>query len=194
MRKSLTIALFLAGMSLLQGCIGVAVVGAGAAASGMVINDRRSLQTISDDQQIEFTASNQVKSNPQLAANSHVVIASFDHIALLIGEVPNEEVREQVESLVASLPKVSRVYNQLRIAPPATPMQISKDTWITTKVKTEMLAARGLNSGQIKVETENGNVYLMGIVTHQQADIAVDVARQVSGVQRVVKLFEYSNL
>lgn len=194
MRKKLLVALFLAGMSLLQGCIGIAVVGAGAAASGMVINDRRSLQTMSDDQQIEYTANNAIKGNPDLATNSHVVVASFDHIVLLIGEVPNEMVREHIRALVESLPKVSRVYNQLIIAPPASPVQISKDTWITTKVKTEMLAAKGLNSGQVKVETENGTVYLMGIVTHQQADIAVDVARQVSGVQRVVKLFEYSNL
>jgi osmotically-inducible protein OsmY len=71
-------------------------------------------------------------------------------------------------------------------------MQRSKDTWITTKVKANMLAEKNLNSGQIKVVTEDGAVYLMGIVTKHQSRVASDVARRVTGVKRVVTLFEYT--
>jgi osmotically-inducible protein OsmY len=82
----------------------------------------------------------------------------------------------------------------LEIGVPASPAQMSKDTWITTKVKSSMIATKGLSSSQIKVVTENGTVFLMGIVTRAQGDAASDVARRVNGVQNVVTLFEYTYL
>jgi osmotically-inducible protein OsmY len=122
------------------------------------------------------------------------VVVSYDHIVLLIGQVPDDSVRGRVTALVEALPKVSRVYNQLAVAPVPSPAQMSQDAWITTKVKSQMVVTKDLNAGQVKVITEDNVVYLMGIVTHDQAQLAVDVARQVNGVDRVVKLFEYTNL
>jgi osmotically-inducible protein OsmY len=192
MKKYFSILLLLTGFSILQGCIVPFV--AGAAASAVVINDRRNIQTMSDDQQIHYTAYQRIMADTSLTTGSHIVVEVFDRNVLLVGEAPTADVRDRVEALVRSLPKVRRVYNQITISPPATAAELSQDSWVTTKVKTQMLATKGLNSGQVKVVTENGSVYLLGIVTHDQAQLAVDVARHIAGVQRVVKLFEYSNL
>jgi osmotically-inducible protein OsmY len=176
----------------LQGCIVLAAAGAGAATSAVVVNDRRPVQTITDDQNIEYTAHSEINQTPPLNQNSHISVVSYNHAVLLVGQVPSDSVRTQVEALVQSLPKVSRIYNQLQVRPETSMMQRSKDTWITTKVKANMLAEKNLNSGQIKVVTEDGAVYLMGIVTKHQSRVASDVARRVTGVKRVVTLFEYT--
>src|SRR5262249_27678907 len=96
-------------------------------------------------------------------------------------------------NLVNNIPHIKRIYNEVVITQPTSNMVRSKDTWITTKVVTKMLAEKGLRSTQIKVVTENSVVYLMGLVTHSQGNLAAVVASQVSGVTQVVKLFEYLN-
>ncbi|MDX2164201.1 MAG: BON domain-containing protein [Gammaproteobacteria bacterium] len=176
----------------LQGCVVVAAAGAGAAGTAAVVNENRSMNAISDDSNIEYTAGSEINQNPALNENSHISVVSFNHAVLLVGQVPSDSVKEQVQSLVQSLPKVSRVYNQLQVRPETTMTQRTKDTWITTKVKANMLSEKGLHSGQIKVVTENKVVYLLGIVSKHQAQLASDVARRVSGVQRVVTLFQYA--
>lgn len=190
MKKVLYVMLFLLTFNL-QGCIFCAA-GAGAITGAAVVNDRRSFQTMTDDNNIEFTANSEIQQSKSLNANSHVVVVAYNHAVLLVGQVPNEDVRTRVESLVQSLPKVTRVYNQLEIGPTTSPFTRSHDVWITTKVKAQMLAEKGLNSSQIKVVTENGVVYLMGILTKPQSHVAADVARRVDGVSRVVTLFEYT--
>lgn len=192
MKKYISILLLLSGFSILQGCVVPFV--AGAAASAVVINDRRNVQTMSDDQQIHYTAYHEIMADTSLTTGSHLVVEVFDHNVLLVGEAPTEDVRDRVEALVHALPKVRRVYNQITIGPAASAEELSQDSWITTKVKTQMVATKGLNSSHIKVITENGSVYLMGIVTHDQAQLAVDVTRHIAGVERVVKLFEYTNI
>ncbi len=191
MKKIFSVLILLTGFSLLQGCIVPFV--AGAAASAVVVNDRRNIQTMSDDQQIQYTAYQRIIADPSLTTGSHIVVETFDRNVLLVGEAPTEDIRDRVYAIVRALPKVNRIYNQITIGAPASAEELSTDSWITTKVRSEMLATRGLNSGQVKVITENGSVYLLGIVTHEQAQLAVDVARHVNGVQRVVKLFEYTN-
>jgi len=187
----LYLSLLLATLSSIQGCALVVVGAASAAATAAVVNDHRSLQTITDDKNIEFTASDRISKNAEMRQNSHIVVVSFDHAVLLAGQVPGEAARQRVESLIQALPKVARVYNELEISPPTTPTVQSNDAWITTKVKTRMLETKGLHSGQIKVVTENSSVYLMGVVSRHQAKLASDVARRVDGVKRVVTLFEY---
>jgi osmotically-inducible protein OsmY len=174
----------------LQGCILLAA-GAGAATTVAVVHDRRPLQTIADDQNIELTANSQANQNLKWAQDSHIVIVSFNHAVLLIGQAADQKTRQQVESMVQALPKVARIYNQLDILPPTTPTIRSNDAWITTKVKTHLIETANVHSAQIKVVTENGNVYLLGIVNHHQADMAADVARRVGGVKKVVTLFEF---
>jgi len=176
----------------LQGCVILAAAGAGAATTAVVVHDKRPLQTIADDQNIELTANHKISENPNWSQNNHIVTVGFNHAVLLIGQVPDQNTRSQIESMVQSLPKVTRIYNQLEISSPTTTEARANDTWITTKVKSEMLAAKDLHSIEIKVVTENGTVYLLGMVNHHQAQLAEDVARRVSGVNRVVTLFEYT--
>src|SRR5207248_1056084 len=101
----------------------------------------------------------------------------------------NASIRQEAEDIVRSVPEIKRIYNQITIKGPASSLTQASDSWITAKIKTEMLATKGLQSGTIKVVTENGTVYLMGTVNRDQADVAVDIARQVQGVQRVKEIF-----
>lgn len=174
---------------LLSGCFGVFM--AGAATSGAVVYDTRSLQTLHDDHTITHQANLKLAVDEQLRSSSRIVVAAFNRIVLLVGQAPTEALRQQATALVKKLPKVKRIYNEITLSGPISPLVQSNDAWITTKIKTKMLADAGLKTTQIKVVTENSTVYLMGIVDHQQADTAVSIARKISGVQKVVKLFEY---
>jgi osmotically-inducible protein OsmY len=177
---------------LLQSCIFVAGAAAGAAAIA-VVYDHRTLQSSLEDQQLANKAAKKMKLIASLRDESHIEVTTFNHTALLTGETPNPEWRKEAEHLTISIPGISRVYNQITIQGPTSSLTRASDAWITAKIKSQMLAMQNLKSSSIKVVTENGTVYLMGSVTHQQADIAVDIARQAAGVQKVVKIFQYRN-
>lgn len=176
----------------LQGCIFVAGAAAGAAAIA-VVYDHRTIEKTIDDTKIANKIVDKIHADPSLRDESHIEVTVFNHVVLLTGETPNTAWRDHAEELAKSLPNVSRVYNQISIQGPTSSLTRTSDSWITTKIKGQMLAADDLKSGSIKVVTENGGVYLMGIVSREQADSAVDIARQVSGVQKVVKVFQYTN-
>ena len=99
---------------------------------------------------------------------------------------------DEIEKLAQTVPRIKRIYNEIIIRSPESAITEASDAWITTKVKTRMLSAKGFRSGKIKVITENGIVYLMGKITKQQADMAADITRRTSGVQKVVKVFSYA--
>lgn len=187
LRNSLVFALII---MLLQGCVAVFV--AGAAAGGAVVYDRRNLKTIKSDQQIRHDVNTRIQHDPQFS-NTHIVVAVFNHDILLTGEAPLASQRVTAEKIARAEPGVNRVYNEIAVSSPTSMMTQSSDTWITTKVKTELVATKNLRSGSIKVITENGVVYLMGIVRETQAELAVNTARRIAGVQRVVKVFQYKN-
>jgi osmotically-inducible protein OsmY len=123
--------------------------------------------------------------------DSHIVVTSFNQVVLLTGETPVASLRVLAEKIAKHTPKVKRVYNEITVGDPTSYSQRSKDSWITGQVRAKMLTKKDLESGTIRVVTEDSVVYLMGIVTHDQANLAVDVARQVSGVTKVVKVFRY---
>jgi osmotically-inducible protein OsmY len=176
----------------LQGCFFVAGAAAGAAAIA-VVYDHRTINNILLDADIANKISDQIKKVPALRNESHIEITVFNHVVLLTGETPSPAWKQQAEDIAKSQAGVARVYNQLTIQGPTSSLIRTSDSWITTKIKTEMLATEDLKSSTIKVVTDNGVVYLMGIVKRDQADTAVDIARQVSGVQKVVKIFQYKN-
>ena len=173
----------------LSGCIPAALL-VGATAGGAVVYDRRNMSTMTDDQNAKATAEMNIRNTSELQQNTRIEVAVFDHVLLLVGQTPMDELRTLATQQVSNIAHVSRVYNEMTIQNPISITQQSKDAWITAKVRTEMLAKKGLSSTDIKVITENSVVYLMGIVTPNQADLATDVARRVDGVQRVVKVFE----
>lgn len=176
----------------LQGCFFVAGAAAGAAGVA-VVYDHRKIEKIIDDQKIVSAISDKIKAEPELRDNSHISITCYDHVVLLTGEATTAKLRRFAEELTNEVPGIKRVYNEITIQGPSSSLTRTSDSWITTKIRTQMLATDGLKSGSIKVVTENGSVYLLGSVKHNQADIAVDIARQVSGVQRVVKMFQYTD-
>lgn len=177
----------------LQGCI--FVVGAAAGAAGIaVVYDHRKIEQISEDAQIISKISDKLNADPEFSAsNAHIDVTCFNKVVLLTGQTVSAELRQRAEQIARDTPKVKRVYNQITIQGPTSTLTRTSDSWVTTKIKTQMLATKDLKSGTIKVITENGTVFLMGIVTRQQADMAVSIARQVSGVQKVVKIFQYKD-
>ncbi|PHS31625.1 MAG: BON domain-containing protein [Methylophaga sp.] len=183
--------LLLLSVMLLQGCATAIVTGAATGAS--VATDRRTTGTVIDDQGIEFKAAHAIFKNKEIYDQSHINITSYNGLVLMTGETPTESLKQQAESIVKNLPKVRRVFNEVIIAAPSALPSRSSDTWITSKIKTKLTLEKGVNPLNIKVVTEHGIVYLMGIVSHAEADKAILVITQSAGVQRVVKLFEYTD-
>lgn len=173
----------------LQGCAVVAVGGAGAA----VATDRRSAGAMVDDQAIELKINNALFKNAQLSKRAHINVTSYGGVALLTGEAPSEELRDTAVELARHVENVRRVHNEIVIAEPSPTKSRSQDAWITTKVKTKLMATKGISASSVKVITENSSVYLMGLLTRAEADIATEVARHIDGVSRVVTLFEYQD-
>jgi len=174
----------------LQGCFFIAGAAAGAAAIAIVY-DHRTVDTIIQDQKIDREVLRKIAADPELHNTTHINVTSFGQVVLLTGETPTAELRQQVEKTTWTVKGIKRIYNAITIQGPTSTLTHASDTWITTKIKTEMLATKGLKSASIKVVTENGTVYLMGTVTHTQEQIVVDIARHTSGVQKVVKIFQY---
>ncbi|HTM64027.1 MAG TPA: BON domain-containing protein [Gammaproteobacteria bacterium] len=175
----------------LQSCF-VAGAAAGAAAI-VVVYDHRTISNTLEDTKIANKIVANLSAYKKLWKDSHIGVTVFNHVALLTGQTPNKEWRQLAGEISKSVEGVDKVYNQITIQGPTSSLTRTSDSWITTKIRTEMLAEQNLKSSSIKVVTENGDVFLMGIVSRQQADIAVDIARKVSGVQRVIKIFSYTN-
>ncbi len=176
---------------LLNACAPLVVGGAATTAS--LAHDRRTAGTVIEDQSIELRIRSALNKDPEISKQAHINITSYDGVVLLSGEAPTGAMRERAGDIARRAKKVRRVHNEIKVAAPSSMMTRSSDTWITTKVKTSLLSVKlkGFDPTRIKVVTENGTVYLLGLVSHAEADAATDKARQVKGVQRIVKLFEY---
>lgn len=190
--KSCFIILSLGLAALLQGCAAAIATGAvaGTATGVAVVYDRRSLGTTIDDQSIELRASAALRNDEALHKSAHITVTSYNGAVLLTGETPTEKLRAKAVELVKAIPDIRRIYNELRLTAPSSLMSRSHDAWITTKIKTKMAAKEDINPARIKIITERGTVYLLGLVTPQEANLAVTIARHTKGVQRVVKAFE----
>ena len=171
--------------------LGCAITAAGSGAAAIATLDRRTAGTIIEDQTIELKAYRSIQANKELAKKIHINITSYNTAVLITGESPLDKMRQEVISLVTAVEKVTHVYNEITIAAPSSMVSRSGDVYITTKVKAKLFADKILNGLIIKIVTEKGVVYLMGIVNHQEAEIATNIARETGGVQKVVKLFQY---
>lgn len=187
MKKALLILLFIAS---LPSCVAAFV--AGAASGGLAVYDRRTIQTMWQDNDISYKIERKINIDDELYHRAHINVTCFDHVVLLTGQAPTPDLKARAQSIARSVPGSRKIYNEIELSGPTSSIARSNDSWVTTKVKTKMLAAKGLKSTQIKIVTENGTVYLMGTLSHQQADIAVNVARRVGGVQHVVTIFQYN--
>ena len=171
----------------LQGC--VAVVAGGMVAGAVATTDRRTLGAQTEDKAIAVKAETRL---PQIVGDAgHVNVNSYNRKVLLTGEVRDEAMKRAVENEVRSIANVDNVINELEVAGPSSYTSRSSDTLITSKVKISLADKKTVSANSFKVVTERGNVYLMGMVTQREGNIAAQVAQGVAGVIRVVKIFEY---
>ena len=182
------VAAAIAAATLLAGCAPL-VVGTAVVAGAMVVTDRRSSGAQVDDEVIEAKASGRI-GEALPGDNVRVNTTSYNRMVLLTGEVPNEADKTTVEQVVARIDNVVSVVNELTVGPPNSFNEKTKAAFITTKVKASLVDAKDLFANQIKVITHRGVVYLMGRVTEREAQRAAEIARGVSGVVKVVKVFE----
>lgn len=174
---------------ILQGCVAAAVVGVGTGVK--VATDRRSIGNQIDDQTIELNAYSKLNENKELNKNTNIQMVALNGTLLVIGQAPTEPLRNSVLKIVNSIEGVTKIYNQIRLGNTISILTKSNDVWLTSKVKVALLADDKIDGTNIKVITENAEVFLMGLVKESEAVTAVNIARNVSGVNRVLKAFEY---
>lgn len=170
----------------LAGCFGAAVVGAGAGA--LVYADRRQAETILADEGIEIRAGNRI--SERFGDRVHVNVTSFNRTALLTGEAPDAAAKAEIEKIVSGVPNVKAISNEIQVAGISSLSSRSNDVYLTSKVKARFIDANQFATNHVKVVTENGVVYLMGLVKQRESAAAVEIARTTAGVQKVVRVFE----
>jgi osmotically-inducible protein OsmY len=174
----------------LAGCFGLAVTGA--AVGTMAVLDRRSLGAQTEDQAIELRALRELNQEINNAGTGSISITAFNRRVLLSGQADTAQTRQRAEEVVRSrVPNIADIYNEVEVVGPADFLTRTKDTSLTARVKAGLVRERNLSSNAIKVVTERSTVYLMGLVTHEEGQRASIISSQVSGVTRVVTLFEY---
>lgn len=178
-------------LALLQGC--AAAVVAGGAGAVTAANDRRTLGAQIDDKNVVLKAQRALADNAATAEGSNINVTSYNGVILLTGQTRNEQIRQQAQALVRQLDGVRDVQNQIRLGNNTALTTRTRDSWISTKVKTQLLADKQVSGLNIKVVTENAEVFLMGIVSEQEAAKAVEITRHVEGVARVIRAFEIRN-
>ncbi len=187
--NAFTTALLLTMLSLLNGC--AALVDSVNQESVVMDDSKRTWGSWMDDQTIEtITTVNINKADPALRT-SRVKIVSFNGLVLLIGQVPDQRLKDLASETAQSVAKVRQVYNELEIGPNADLLTQSNDSWLTSKIKTAMMSSNAVTADRIKINTEQGTVFLMGLVTPEMAEEAATIAANTNGVSRVVKVFEY---
>jgi osmotically-inducible protein OsmY len=170
----------------LTGCVPVAAVGVGAGA--LVFADRRATDTYISDEAIETRTQNRI--NEKFGDKAHVNATSYNRVVLLTGEAPSDAARAEIEKITAAVPNVRAITNELLVAGPSSFGARSNDAYVTSKVKARFIDANKFAPNHVKVVTEAGTVYLLGLVTQHESDAAVAIARTTGGVQKVVRVFE----
>ena len=184
--SSLTTVLILTCAAALQACAPM-VVG-GFVGGTMVVTDRRTSGTQLEDEGIEIKGSSRIKD--ALNGKVHVNLASYNRQVLITGEASNERDAKYVSEIISQVDNVRSVLNEIQVANVSTFSERSQDVLIQSKVKASLVDSKDIFASAFKVHAERGVIYLMGRVTQREADRAVEVARNVSGVQKVVKVFE----
>ena len=169
----------------LQACVDVAMTGA------QVVYNRQSIQKNLNDHYITMQAYKTLNIDSEEFKNANIDITTYNNEILLAGQVPTPTLRMEAEERLKSISDVKHIYNLITIGAPTSTLTKISDAWITAKVKSKFLASNELDASQIKVVTENGVVYLMGILKPEEAQEAVEIASNTDGVASVVKIFTY---
>ena len=190
MRLLSLISLLFAVAIFLGGCA-AAVVG-GAAVGTSVAVDNRTTGDYVEDQNIKVKFTSLYYDNDDLSNNTHINVTSYNRQLLITGEVPNEQYKQQLSRIAQQIKNVRHHYNEVTFGQPSSFSSRTNDTYITSKIKGSVLSKmKELNGAQVKVVTENGSVFLMGLVNREQGNQITEIARTTRGVKKVIKLFEY---
>ena len=186
-RRIVISGLLLSGVLTLQGCIEAVILG-GAASGVLVISDRRQPDVMASDERIEIQIGQRLSDQFKTA---HINTISYNKMVLLTGEVPNAAAKAEAEKIAQSISEVRSVVNELQIGPASSFGNRGNDSFISGKVKAAFISHAKFQPNHVKVITEGGVVYLLGLVTRGEAETATEIARTVGGVQKVVRVFEY---
>jgi osmotically-inducible protein OsmY len=186
-KLTLAATLLVSALPLLHGCV-PAVIATGATVGVMSYQDRRQTSIQTEDESIEWKASRSVPE--RFATSSHLNFTSFNRRLLITGEVPSDEAKHAIGEQAAKVAGVREVFNEVTIGPVSSLSTRSNDSYITSKVKGRLVDEKYLSANHVKVVTEGGVAYLMGIVSEREAKLAVTIASRTDGVRKVVNLFE----
>lgn len=186
-RRLVVLAAALAASTLMGACAPL-IVGGAMVGTSLMVTDRRTSGTQVEDQAIELKALTRIRET--VGDRGHVNATSYNRLMLLTGEVPTDADKAAVEQSVARIENVRSIVNELAVMGSTSLTGRSNDTILTSKVKASFVDAKDLHANAFKVVTERGTVYLLGRVTEREATRASDIARGVSGVQKVVRVFE----
>ncbi|GLX79027.1 BON domain-containing protein [Thalassotalea insulae] len=191
MKKLKHLLLIASAAAMLQGCVTAAVVGVVGGAT--VINDNRSVGKLIDDQKIELAAHAKLANVDGLSDNTNLQVVSVNAKALIVGQAPNSYLKNLAIKTLNQVDGIEQIHDQIRIGNTVSVTTQSNDVWLTSKVKTALFTSDIVDATNIKVVTENAEVFLLGLVNANQANAAVEIARNIGGVNRVFKMFEYTD-
>lgn len=190
MKKLISLSFFLTSVLLLQGCVGAVVVG-GAAVASKFATDPRSVGTQVDDSTLLLRVNNALVQDHQLSKIARINVTAYQGKILLTGQASSRDLVARAKSIVMGVDGVREVYNEIRQGKVIGFSTISSDSWITTKVRTQLFSSNLVKSRDIKIVTENSEVFLLGIVTRQEGKAAANITSRVAGVKHVVTAFTY---
>ena len=177
---------------LISGCTAVAV-GSAATTGVAIAHDRRTTGTVVDDQTVELKALRTLYADDSIRINTHINATSYNGVLLLTGEAPTEALRSHVINQIRRIPNIRKIHNEILLAAPSAVVSRSSDAYVTSKAKITLLTLnhiQGFDPTRVKVVTENGVVYLLGLLKQHEVNPVVETIRRVGGVQRVIKLIE----
>lgn len=181
--------LVLSSTLLLQSCAGL-IIGAGMGAAS-VAHDRRTIGTQVDDTSVASRIATSMLQDPPIHEQTNISVQVFNGTALLVGQAPTQELIQRAQQVASSVKNIKKLHNQVRLGSPIPASVVANDTWLASKVKTKLIADKRIDGLHIEIEVENGEVFLMGLVSEKESSIAVDITRNVKGVKQVIKAFEY---
>ena len=187
-RYWLSLILFL---PLLAGCVPMFAVGTAAGTGAYISEDRRTSGMFIEDEGIELKSARRI--HQQFGNNVHINVTSYNRLVLLTGETPTAAIKTDIERLIMGVDNVRKIYNEIAVAGNTSLASRSNDALLTSKVKARFLAERKFQINHVKIVTEDEVVYLLGVVTRQEADNAAQITSSTAGVKKVVKVFEYLN-
>jgi osmotically-inducible protein OsmY len=186
--KAITPVAVLISALLLQGCVGAVVVGSAAVAT-KTATDPRTVGTQVDDGTLELRVNSALSKDEQIKKEARINVTAYQGKVLLAGQSPNPDLASRAKQIALGVDGATEVYNEIRIMAPVGLGVASSDTWITTKVRSQLLTSDQVKSSNVKVTTENGEVFLLGLVTEREGKAAADIASRVSGVKHVTTAF-----